>query len=165
MSIEKGKEWYIEYCQEMYDKNVPEEVAMTLSTLMQAEEENLIKRSWRSQLDVDAMISFIINNQAKIKQEWDSEYKRLKQILDYGGGMEYEEMMIILSRRSNIESELKFTDETPIKLLANLDEDLRDVLKINRDEVRDCRNAARNNVGCLPSYLPNHWWWRYDEEN
>lgn len=165
MTIEEGKEWLIEHCQEMFEENVSGSVFTVLPTIMQAEDEGLIKRNWRQQLDVDNLIAFLKNNQTEVEKEWQREYQQLKRITDYGGTMIYEEMMLILGLRSDLESGLRFVSNKPAKILADLDEDLKEVLRINLSEVRDCRNAARRNSGALSSYLSNHWWWRYDEEN
>lgn len=165
MTVEQSKEWLIEHCKEMFEEDIPGSVFTVLSTLMQAEEEELIKRNWRQQLDVDALTAFLKDSQAEVEKEWQREYNQLKRITDYGGTMIYEEMMLILSLRSDLESGLRFIATKPTKLLADLDEDFRDVLKINLSEVRDCRIAARRNSGALSSYLSNHWWWRYDEES
>ena len=148
-----------------YQQQDVSDLAISLSTLLEAEEDKgLIKRSWRSRLSVDEMIDFIKSNTNKVENEWQREYKQLKKIVDYGGRMGYEEMMLILSLRSDLENGLRFVNEKQ-KELVNIDENLRDVLELNREHTRDCRNANRKNTGGLETYLTNHWWWRYDEEN
>jgi hypothetical protein len=165
VTIEEGKNWLIDHCQRMFKKNIAGSVFTVFGVLMEAEEQGLIKRNWRSKLDVNAIESFIKRNQSDVEHEWQREFRQLKRITDYGGYMEYEEMILILSLRSDLESGLRFVEKKSNHLLANLDEDLRAVLKLNREYTRDSRNSSRKHTGGLETYLSNHWWWRYDEEN
>lgn len=165
MIVEKGKDWLIKHCKDEFDENLAFPLAVSLSTLISLEEEELIKKNWRSQLEAEKMLTFVEINQEKIAQRWQDKYQQLKRITDYGGNMEYEEMILILTLRSDLESSIRFIVDKPTKLLAELDEDLREVLKINQDVLRDSRNSARRNTGDPSTYLQSHWWWRYDEDN
>lgn len=163
--LAKGQEENIKDCIEEYQKQYSPALAVSLSVLLESEEDGLIKRNWRSRIKVDEMISFIKSATDKVEEEWAREYRQLKRITDYGGGMEYEEMILILSLRSDLESGLRFVSEKKLEILETLDEDLRAVLELNRNYTRDSRNSARRHTGGLETYLTKHWWWRYDEEN
>lgn len=163
MKIDEAANYWINNCINSFDKKIISSTSLSLSILLQAEEDKVIKRSWRSQVNVESVNRFIENNQSKVEAEWQREYEQLKQILDFGGKMLYEEMMLILGLRSDLESGLRFVEERPKELFENLDEGLRDVLKVNLTKVKECRVSAQRNTGSLESYLSKHWWWRFDE--
>lgn len=164
MIINDDKIWLIEYVNELFQDKVVGYLAMNFSTILEAESESIIKKSWRKKINVDEVIALVKKHPQEVEKQWQEDYKQLKKIVDYGGAMEYEEMMLILGLRSDLESGLLFVEKKPEEILSHVDENLRAVLELNRQYTRDCRNANRKNTGGLETYLTKHWWWRYDEE-
>ncbi len=164
MNTNETINYLINDCDSFFSEKIPSAASLYLSILLEAEEDGIIKRNWRSQVNVEALTEYIQENILKVEMQWEKDYRKLKQILDYGGKMLYEEMMLILGLRTDLESGLRFVKEKPKNILEDLDESMKDVLKLNLDKVQECRVHARRNSGCLECSLTKHWWWRFDEK-
>lgn len=128
--------------------------------LLEAESLGLISKSWRQSIDVAGAQAFIRTHQAEARAQWAADLAHLRSVLDFGGRLEYEEAMLVLTLRSELELAAKQIDVVGAGSLVDADALLSEALSENRSVVLQCRR--KKSLG-LAASLPSHWWWRTDE--
>lgn len=136
--------------------NLAHSSALWLSVLIEAEEKQLIQSDWRHKVNFQAIELLIAENIDKIEQNWLYNYQKLQRIISIKGKLLYEEVVLILGLRSDLELGLRYIDKKYARMLAHLDEQFREVLQDNAHEVRYCQSHKK---GGFEQEFINHWWW------
>ncbi|MEM8996996.1 MAG: hypothetical protein AAGF23_19590 [Acidobacteriota bacterium] len=129
--------------------------AVQLGDLIEAREHGLFREI---QIDLDEAAAYVGSQVSMVKRQWDNSFEQLLRIVSYGGPMEYEELMTVLTLRSNLESSCRFVGaDRRQKLRDELDPPFQGTLEANRGEVMKLRQLGTADLSCL---IPGHWWWR-----
>ncbi len=139
-----------------FTDNLAHSSAMWLSALIEAEEKKLIFSDWRHKVDFQAIESLVTENIEQIEQNWLYNYQKLQRILAIQSKLIYEEVVLILGLRSDLELGLRYIDKKYVQMLTRLDEQFKEVLDDNADEVRRCQGHKQ---GGFEQEFVNHWWW------
>ena len=140
-----------------YSRGHSFDVATIYEELNSASQAKLLDNSWRNKLPEPKIQQFLDFHRNAIETNWNQKYEQLRRIIDYGGFLEYEEMMLVLSLRSDLELCNKYLSSEYCKKLRVLDQDLKESIENNVSVHADCAVQIKN------SYLPlleSHWWWR-----
>lgn len=148
----------IDECNLAFRKNWVFTCAARFSELVSAEERGLITAAWRKEVDVEKIKLAVEANRSEIEKEWLEDFRRLKRVVDVGGKHLFEEVMNILTLRSELEFTLGFVGEEQARLLAQFEEAFKENINENLETVRECQSHAQAG---LDKYLSEHWWWRY----
>ncbi|MEW6737354.1 MAG: hypothetical protein AB1489_39090 [Acidobacteriota bacterium] len=146
----------INYCKKAFTNRWALSCAIHFAELLEAEEDKIISTAWRKEMDVDKLNLFISSNLTTISKEWQEDFRRLKRIIDYGGKFEFEETLLVLMLRSELELALRFLGSEHRELLMQMDETFIESLKENTTTVVQCQTHKK--VG-LAHKLSSHWWW------
>jgi hypothetical protein len=131
------------------------DLAARYGEFMIAIKEGLINNNWKSKISISDIESSIEKQKIEIVSEWKNELKKIRQIIDYGGKLEFEEMMQVLTIRSELEFIYEILEITGSDL-ENLDNPLTEVLKSNQKIHSQCVSKMKNNIY---GKLEKHWWW------
>lgn len=147
----------VESCIEAYEKGFVMAVAARYGELEEYAREGLITDIWRDSLPESSIHIFFKKHQLEGENEWQRQYAQLKRIVDYGGILIYEEMMVVLSLRSDLEFGKYYAGEGGMKQLLSVDQDLRQSIADNKKVQSDCIVKIKKSIGRV---LPKaHWWW------
>ncbi len=100
--------------------------------LKSALEKRLITDNWRQKLPEIEILFFLKHHQNQIETNWSGNFKRLKRIIDYGELLEYEEMMHVLTLKSELEFCKKHINEECLVYLELLDQGLKETIENNQ---------------------------------
>lgn len=131
--------------------------AVGLGLLLDAQEAGVVDDGWRRAVDVEPLLATLEEGADEIADRRAADVAQLRRIVAFGGRLEFEEMMLVLTLRSNIASSGRFAGDPGDAAGAELDPELRDGLEENRDVVNECR---RRDAVALVASPPRHWWWR-----
>lgn len=130
------------------------EVASRYNELLDGHHLGLISNQWKSDLEGLPIQIFLSNNLEAIKQEWIWTFEQLARIIRSGQRVCYEEMMQILTLRSELEWCKKYVGEDDRTRLNVIDEDLLSFLRSNRTPHGQCGGIMKKQI------CQNHWWWK-----
>lgn len=125
--------------------------------LEEAEEAVIISRNWRKRINIQNIAFIVHENLDIIEGIFENTFLHEKNILEFGGEMEYEEVMLILTYRSSLQSVARYLPPSRYIIADDIDILLAQALNTNINNASRCRNSK--SVG-VESVLPNHWWWR-----
>lgn len=143
-------------CHDAYSRGYPFEVATRYEELNSASQNELISDEWRQKLPEIEILCFLNHHRIEIETSWHDVFERLKRIIDYGGLLEYEEMMHVLTLRSELEFCKKHIKEEFQDQLDLLNQGLEETIKNNQKIQSECIVKCKNNIS---SFLESHWWW------
>lgn len=162
MSIYDKQMKTIKYCSESFNRKNSYSCASYFADLILAEQNDIISDGWHTQLPTTDIQVLIDKKMDVVKRYWWEDFQQTSKILLYGGRLEYEEMMLVLSNMSGLQSigaVFLMNQQDQIKTLY---EYLTDLINNNIQMVNTCRNKPT--LG-LESLLPSHWWWRVNTPN
>ncbi len=133
------------------------DVATIYEELNSASQAGLLENAWRKKLPECQIQMFLDVRRNEIESKWNQKYEQLRRILDYGGILEYEEMMLVLSLRSGLELCKNYLSFEISEKLRVLDRGLKETIENNLSVQADC--AVQIKSSFLP-FLESHWWWR-----
>jgi hypothetical protein len=157
MNLQRRVQEAIDDCNKAFLKHIPASCAARFSSLIEAEEDRIISRQWRRHIDVDRVEALIHANPGSIQSKSEGDYSHLKAVLEFDGKLIYEEAMLVLTLRSDLQLLARFSSITRAATLSDVDELLLAAIKHNPSTIQQCR--ARKTIG-LEASLPRHWWWR-----
>ena len=132
------------------------EMACVLSELIQAETEKLIDSSWRRGVDVKQIQLMLVNEKDHVVANLTYDIEQLRRILSSGVGLQFEEALLVLFLRSDVQLASQICDTDVSEELRRIDECLRHVVEKYRDVFLQCHNRDVR----FYRYLSDHWWWR-----
>lgn len=139
-------------------RDVNEQYCATLyAELLDAEDARLISGDWRKQVDVTHVEQIVSLNIDFLTQRWDQKFEQLSRILAFGDHLVYEEVLLVLSLRSGLQSIARFLPSEYEAKLAELDFYLVASLKQNARIYDQCRGKGKWGI---VKHIPKHWWWR-----
>ena len=157
MELQRKVERTLDECNRALLKNSASSCAARFRSLVEAEEDRLISRQWRGEIDVDRVVMFLQANIVQVQRRWEQAYRQLKAVLDYGGKLVFEETMLVLTLRSELQLLARFLAPPYTTILGDIDETLQTSIQQNLRAIHACR--TRKTVG-IDADLVQHWWWR-----
>lgn len=143
-------------CNHAFSRAYSFDVAARYGELTAASQAGLISDEWREAVpDLDVQ-SFLDRHRPEIDTEWRKEFDRLKRIIDFGGSLGYEEMMQVLTLRSELEFCKHFVTEECLERLRSFDKEFPHAIARNRQVQGQCAGKVKSGVCRI---LESHWWW------
>jgi hypothetical protein len=148
----------IESCEHARANDWPYVCAVDLSDFLTAQEHGLVTAELRAKLDVEALTAYVLSRKGEIETSWDRERQQLERIVSHGRGLEYEEVVLVLTLRSSLEAACRFLQEDRRRQLREeVDEPLEQILRGNLAIVTKLQRRGSYGVD---SRLPGRWWWQ-----
>jgi hypothetical protein len=139
-----------------YGQDCPFDVCARLGELLAATSAGLCNDTWRTVLPPET-VAYIERREQEIQEVWRANLSRLDRVLSYGPGLDYEEMLLVLTLRSDLEFVAAcrpgVREHSPLREVDGM---LRERIQSNRRVWLDCRRRV---VDRLYASLPSHWWW------
>ena len=145
----------VERCRTALQFGYASALATGFAELECAERHGIVDTGWRQELPVDEIREVIQRSHSEICRRWQQSYEQLKRILDYGGSLIFEEMVLVLSLRDELELTRTYVSD-PTEKLGAIDILLRSGLHENREVQRECMRLPTRG---LAARLSSHWWW------
>ena len=144
-------------CKRAFSRRYSFEVAARYGELNDATSAGLVSNQWNETIPEHDIQSFLEGHRAQVETAWSKEFNRLKRIISFGGSLEYEEMMQVLTLRSELEFCRQYVSEACFRRLIGLDQDLRHSIAGSISAQSQRSRKVKNDVCRL---LRSHWWWR-----
>ena len=131
--------------------------AARFQELVQAEANGIVSDAWRAGLDLADEGEEIERSLGVIRDGWERDFEQLQALLDYPGQLGFEEALLALTLRSELELVVAWLDPETHARLRSLDASLASTLRASEPASTEARGRASRS---LAAALPSHWWWR-----
>lgn len=162
--VQEKKDSHLRMLSEGLANENPFLVANSLANLTAGETAEKIRSNWRKEVDLNQALQLLQNNLGYLIGTWLDYYEQQLRILQFDGGLEYEEMMQVLTLQSSLHNVWAFIpseDKTRLKEEYHVNfERLLELLEKRIQEHKEHWNSciSRNTLGFF-AYNHEHWWW------